>query len=102
MKFRVNVQAQAINDLEELHEGLAQFSDSAAARLLQLLEKSLDSLADFPKRHPIAPESTNSAIEIRNMLVGNYRVLFTIIGGTVNILRVRHAARLPMKGQELN
>lgn len=44
-----------------------------------------------PKAFPIAPESNEFAEEIRQMIVGRYRVLFTIKGRQVHVLHVRGA-----------
>lgn len=102
MTYRINVTPPAVADTEAIYEYLAESSPQAADRRLVLLENAIDSLADFPKRHPQAPESRTHSTEIRHMLVGNYRILFSIRGDTVHILRLRHAAQKPFKPGELN
>lgn len=44
-----------------------------------------------PKGFPIAPEDEEFAEEIRQMIVGRYRVLFTIRKGKVHVLHIREA-----------
>ncbi len=69
------------------------------------LENAINSLAQFPTRRPLAPENDAFAFEVRQLLYGAYRILFTLvdtdgdgIADTVRILHVRHGARRP-RGQ---
>ncbi|HVS70388.1 MAG TPA: type II toxin-antitoxin system RelE/ParE family toxin [Phycisphaerae bacterium] len=102
MTYKVNVTPQAIADLREIHATIVEDSPSSAKRVLDLLEKACETLADFPKRHPVAPESAHESTEIRQIVVLRYRVLFRIIGDTVHVLRVRHGAQQHLRPGELN
>jgi plasmid stabilization system protein ParE len=51
----------------------------------------LKQLAVVPKGFPLAPEDDEFSEEIRQMVVGRYRVLFTIAGREVHVLHVRGA-----------
>src|ERR1041385_4892104 len=51
-------------------------------------------LSIVPKGFPIAPEDDEFSEEIRQMVVGRYRVLFTIRKRQVHVLHVRGAHRL--------
>jgi plasmid stabilization system protein ParE len=53
-------------------------------------------LEQFPHRCPLAPES-GPELEIRQLLYGRYRVLFTITSDTVYVLHIRHGARQQLK-----
>ena len=44
-----------------------------------------------PKGFPLAPENDEFSGEIRQMVVGRYRILFTIAGRRVHVLHVRGA-----------
>ena len=46
-------------------------------------------LAVVPKGFPLAPEDDEFSIEIRQLVVDRYRVLFTIKGRNVHVLHVR-------------
>ena len=46
-------------------------------------------LGVVPKGFPLAPENEEFSEEIRQMVVGRYRVLFTIKGRNVHVLHVR-------------
>lgn len=43
----------------------------------------------FPRGFPLAPESEDFSEEIRQMIVGRYRVLFTIKKHKVHVLHLR-------------
>lgn len=45
----------------------------------------------MPKGFPIAPENDEFAEEIRQMIVGRYRILYTIRKRKVHVLHVRGA-----------
>ncbi|MCL2649245.1 MAG: type II toxin-antitoxin system RelE/ParE family toxin [Phycisphaerales bacterium] len=102
MKFRIEFSVSATADAELIHEEITASSPQAADRLLALFAASADSLSDFPKRYPLAPESQTHSEEIRHMFVGNYRILYKIRGDTVFVVRIRHAAQRPFKPGELN
>ncbi len=64
------------------------------------LVKAVESLANFPRRFPIASEFEGDEREVRQMMCGPYRVLYTIRDAdgdgeedTITILHVRHGAR---------
>jgi plasmid stabilization system protein ParE len=57
----------------------------------------VDRLERMPFRCPLAPENESHGEEIRQMIYGSYRILFTILAGRVVILHVLHGARLPMR-----
>ena len=57
----------------------------------QLREAVLNSLGIVPKAFPLAPEDDEFSVEIRQVVVDRYRVLFTIRGHTVHVLHVRGA-----------
>ena len=54
----------------------------------QLRTAVLNQLAVIPNGFPIAPENDVFSAEIRQMIVGRYRVLFTIKGRRVHVLHV--------------
>lgn len=58
----------------------------------QLRTAVLTRLAVVPKAFPLAPENDEFSEEIRQMIVGRYRVLFTIKGRKVHVLHVRGAS----------
>ncbi|MGD0907906.1 MAG: type II toxin-antitoxin system prevent-host-death family antitoxin [Candidatus Acidiferrales bacterium] len=79
----------------DIHEAIRQASDDIARGGL---EKAIQSLEEFPKRCPRAPESRIAGLKLRNLLYGNkpnvYRVVFRIDEGKkrIRVLTIRHAA----------
>ncbi|MGZ8847753.1 MAG: type II toxin-antitoxin system RelE/ParE family toxin [Pyrinomonadaceae bacterium] len=57
----------------------------------QLRTAAFKQLAVVPRAFPLAPEDDEFSEEIRQMVVGRYRVLFTIKGRNVHVLHVRGA-----------
>jgi len=57
----------------------------------QLRTAALKPLDVIPKAFPLAPEDDEFSEEIRQMVVGRYRVLFTIKGRRVHVLHFRGA-----------
>ncbi len=57
----------------------------------QLRSAVSEQLAIVPKAFPLVPEDDKFLEEIRQMVVGRYRILFTIKGRKVHVLHVRGA-----------
>ena len=53
----------------------------------QLRKAVVEQLAIVPKGFPLAPEDDEFSEEIRQMIIGRYRILFTIKGRTVHVLQ---------------
>ncbi len=93
MNFRVVTEPQAEDDITEAYLWIAERAPMNAVRWERGLEQAINSLETFPNRCAIAPESETFLMEIRQLLYGNYRILFTIQERTVHVLHVRHGAR---------
>ena len=63
----------------------------------QLRTAVFKQLALAPKGFPLAPENDEFFEEIRQMIVGRYRVLFTIRRSKVHVLHVRGAYVEPIE-----
>ena len=95
--YEVVVEATAMEELESAYRWIAQNAPEDAVRWYNRLMDELETLQIFPMRCPKAPEATSFDRDIRQMIYGNYRVLFTLEQHTVHIIHVRHAARLPIR-----
>ena len=82
-----------------------QHATDAGGRWFAQLMARLETLENHPMRCALAPESTELGREIRELLHGRrrykYRLLFRIIGNTVEILRVWHSSRDSITREEL-
>src|SRR5260370_23848333 len=99
MAFRVEVIAKAKQDADVILEWLfSQGAGEAGLRWFRKLAEAIRSLSSFPGRCKFAPENTSVPFEMRQLIYGNkphlYRILFTIEGETVYVLRIRHGRRM--------
>jgi plasmid stabilization system protein ParE len=106
MTYRVIIQPSAFADLEETLDYLAKHysSDSSEAWYEGCLA-AIESLAEHPRRCPVAKEAGKIGVEIRQCLFRRhrsvYRILFTIRDDAVRVLYVRHSARDDMTPRDL-
>jgi plasmid stabilization system protein ParE len=87
----------AYADMDEAVVFIAARNPDAAHRWLAGIERAILSLTNLPERCPLAPENEFFEEEIRELFYrkepGRYRILFTIRGDEIHVLRVRHGAR---------
>lgn len=66
------------------------------------LESKFDILSRTPTIFGFAPENRDSAKEIRQLIYGRYRILYTVQADVVFILSIRHGARQFLKRDEID
>ena len=93
---------RARRELEEIVAYIQADSPVDATRWRQRLERKMQSLRTMPEGCAAAPENERMIREIRQLLHGRYRVLFTIDGTKVFVLTIRHGARQFLAGDELD
>jgi plasmid stabilization system protein ParE len=98
MAFRVEVTPKANQDANAILKWLlSQHAGDAGLRWFARLKEAIASLADLPARCRLAPENASVPFEMRQLLYGHrphiYRILFTIEGEVVYVLRIRHGRR---------
>ncbi len=93
MSYRVLITLPARRDLRDAFGWIARSSPRRAQVWLRGARQAIQTLADFPRRCPLAPGDGDSDLEIRQLLYGHYRILFTIDGEVVRVYHVRHGAR---------
>ncbi len=93
MAYRVLYRKRAERDLDRLAEGVA-------LEWFEGLCDAIESLAEFPDRCALAPESGLRQKGVRQLLYGEgqsiYRILYRITDKNVEILTIRHARRRPI------
>ena len=80
----------ADQDLEGIWFFIAQDNEIAADRLLDTLNNALHLLADNPHMGPARPDI---AKDLRYHPVGSYLLLYRLIEGGIELVRVVHGAR---------
>ena len=93
MEFDVYVGDRAWKEVLGIAAWIARGSPANAMRWMEQVWRAIESLRRFPRRCPTAAETRILRAEIRQLLVGDYRVLFTLRRRSVIVLHVRHAAR---------
>lgn len=93
MSYQIILEEEAEQDIEAATAWMAQYSPEKATQWYFDIQEAIDSLQTFPFRCPLARESEMFGAEIRHLIFGKYRILFTVIDETVYVLRVRHGAQ---------
>ena len=90
-KYKVVLHPDAELDVESCFNwGWRVWGEKNAKLWVQRLRRSFrKQLASMPLACPLAPESDQLSVSIRQLIVGRYRVLFTVRAKTVMILHVR-------------
>jgi addiction module RelE/StbE family toxin len=81
----------AVDDLKLIHEYISKDSKKYADRLIEKLLERVDQLENFPKSGRIVPEFNLATL--RELIEGNYRIIYKVFPSQVTIIRVHHAAR---------
>ena len=82
----------AIQDLKQIHEYIALDSKFYADRFIEKIITRVDQLESLHTSGRIVPEFNNE--QIRELIEGNYRIVYKIYSSHVGIARVHHAAKL--------
>jgi len=82
---------QALDDLEAICLFIARDAPPVAAVFAQKAIDATDRLAAFPESGRMVPEMYD--LNLREVILGNYRLIYRLRSGDVQILTVHHAAR---------
>ncbi len=83
---------QAVDDLESIADFIARDSPHYARLFVINVLEALDRLPVFPKSGRVVPELKNPAI--REIILGNYRIVYRLKGQIAEILTVYHGAKM--------
>ena len=81
----------ALEDLKLIHEYISVDSKRYADRFIEKLITRVDQLESFPKSGRVVPEFNSDSI--RELIEGNYRIIYKISAAQIAIIRIHHAAR---------
>ncbi len=106
MKYSVRLASKAETDVESILQRVSeQKSTPASHAWFRQLVSVLATLESNPERCPMATESDDIGIPIRELLFGKrqykYRLLFIVSGRTVSILRISRGARSAVTLQDI-
>ncbi len=89
-KYKVILHSDAEADIESSFKwGCRVWGEENAKLWVRKLRRAITKqLTSLPLACPLAPESEQLDVSIRQLIVERYRVLFTVRGGTVTILHV--------------
>ena len=102
MAFKVELSRRAERDIEEAFEYVHADSPLNAVRWRNRLEGRLQILERTPEAFGFAPENCDARAEVRQLLYGRYRILYTVRSLSVFVLTIRHGARLFLSGREVD
>ncbi len=83
---------QAVEDVEAIRAYVARDSERYAALLVERLVAAVSRLETFPQSGRIVPEVGDDSL--REVIYGNYRLVYRLQAGNVEVVTVHHAARL--------
>lgn len=81
----------AIRDLSEIGDRIARSSPRYANVVVTRLITAVDALADFPELGHVVPELREPTV--RELIRGNYRIVYEMTDARIEILTVFHSAR---------
>jgi len=82
----------AVDDLESIHSFIKRDSLAYADTVIFEIIESVERLIMFPESGRFVPELNDE--KTREVIVGNYRIIYESDSGTIRILTVLHGARL--------
>ena len=90
-KYKVILHSDAESDIESSFKwGCRAWGEENAKQWIQKLRRAIrKQLTSLPLACHLAPESEQLGVSIRHLIIGRYRVLFTVAERTVTILYVR-------------
>ncbi len=92
MTVKVYWTRQAREDLREIRTFIARNAPLTAAAFVRRIRESVKRARIFPELGQVVPELGRD--DIREFLHGNYRVIYRVATGRIDILTVFHSARL--------
>ena len=92
MSIKIYWTRQAREDLRDIRAYIARDAPITAAAYVRRLRASVERLRSFPQIGQVVPELKRT--EIRELIRGNYRVIYRFQGDRVDILTVYHSSRL--------
>ncbi|MBR2214829.1 MAG: type II toxin-antitoxin system RelE/ParE family toxin [Selenomonadaceae bacterium] len=93
-EYKVLLSEQAMSDIDAIYTHIATRigMPQSAQNQLNRLADAIDSLKTMPRRINIMRTPYGETNELRQLLVDNYAVIFSVVQETVNIVRILYSA----------
>ena len=101
MEHKVEVTEAVYEQIDAIVAHIALDAPEAARRWGAEIIGEIRSLKIFPMRHGLAPEAQAVGMQVRQMMFGIYRVLYTVTDDVVTVHGVRHGRRQSLRPEEL-
>ena len=92
MPNRICWTRQSQEDLREVRGYISRDAPATASAFVRRLRESVNRLKEFPESGQVVPELGRQ--DIRELLRGNYRIIYRVSRDRIDILAVYHSARL--------
>jgi len=83
---------QAADDLDAIAEFITEDSPHFAGLFVMDVLQAVERFADFPALGRVVPDIGDKAI--RELILGNYRIIYRLRSEAVEVLTIHHGARL--------
>lgn len=102
MEFKVELSPCAERDIAVAFDYIRVDSPGNAVKWRRRLEEKLRILERMPHSFGTAPEDNDAQADVRQLIFGQYRVLYTVREQTVFILTIRHGARRFLTDEQID
>ena len=82
----------ALRELDDIEQVISQDSPQRAAAFIRRIFATVERLELFPESSRVVPDFDRH--DVRELIVGNYRAIYSVTPDEVTVLAVRHGARL--------
>ena len=82
----------AVEQLEEIADYIAYDKPLAAKNWVDTIFETIENLSEFPESGRMVPELNRN--DIREIIKGNYRIIYKVLKYEIHILTIRHGKRL--------
>ena len=91
--MRVDWSRESRDDLADIHDYLAEFSEAAAVRIVSAIARRARQLQEFPESG--ADITDDLGRPLRQVFSGPYRIVYAVSADAVEVVTVRHGRRRP-------
>lgn len=82
----------SVERLTDIVNHISEDKPNAARMFADTIFNTIERLIEFPESGRVVPELDNP--KYRELLVGNYRIIYSIMDDTVQLLTIRHQKQL--------